>query len=47
LRKFLSQKRRTHLACVYNKEDKLSGIISLEDLLEEIIGKEIMDEYDI
>lgn len=39
------QKERCHLAIVKNKLGKLSGIITIEDVLEEIVG-EILDEFD-
>jgi putative hemolysin len=44
LREF--QKGHTHLAIVIDSANKVEGIITLEDLLEEIVG-EIEDEYDI
>lgn len=44
LREF--QKGHTHLAVVVDDRDKVLGIITLEDLLEEIVG-EIEDESDV
>ena len=44
LREF--QKGHTHLAIVTDDENKVAGIVTLEDLLEEIVG-EIEDEYDV
>ena len=40
------QKGHTHLAIVTDPRGKLQGLVTLEDLLEEIVG-EIQDEYDI
>ncbi len=39
------QKERCHLAIVKNKIGKLTGLITIEDVLEEIVG-EILDEFD-
>jgi len=39
------QKRRTHLAMVIDEHGSLTGLVTLEDLLEEIVG-DIQDEYD-
>ena len=40
------QKRRVHLAIVADEYGDVAGLVSLEDLLEEIVG-EITDEYDV
>ena len=40
------QKGHTHLAIVADSQGKVEGIITLEDLLEEIVG-EIEDEHDV
>jgi CBS domain containing-hemolysin-like protein len=39
------QKERCHLAIVKDKSGKLTGLITIEDVLEEIVG-EIIDEFD-
>lgn len=44
MREFL--KRRTHFALVVDEYGSLQGLITLEDILEEIVG-EIRDEYDL
>lgn len=42
----LMMTRRAHLALVTEKNGTLMGILTLEDILEEIIGREIHDEGD-
>jgi CBS domain containing-hemolysin-like protein len=38
--------RRQHLFIVIDEFKGLAGVVSLEDVLEEILGKEIVDESD-
>lgn len=39
-------KRRQHLFVVIDDEGDMAGVISLEDVLEELMGQEIIDEFD-
>ena len=40
------QHSRNHFAVVLDEYGGLAGVVSLEDVLEEILGSEIMDESD-
>ncbi|MBU0666881.1 MAG: CNNM domain-containing protein [Nanoarchaeota archaeon] len=40
------QERHTHMAVVINKKKRITGIVTIEDLIEEIVG-EIIDEFDV
>jgi CBS domain containing-hemolysin-like protein len=44
LKKFLES--RQHLFVVMDEFGALAGVITLEDILEEILGQEIVDEFD-
>ena len=38
--------KREHICAVINEHGGFSGLISLEDVIEQIVGEEIVDEYD-
>jgi metal transporter CNNM len=40
------KKTKNHLFVVMDEHDVVSGLVTIEDVLEEIIGDEIVDEYD-
>jgi CBS domain containing-hemolysin-like protein len=38
---------KEHICAVVDEHGALAGVITLEDVLEEIVGREIVDEYDL
>ena len=39
-------KRKIHLGCIFDQEERLVGLITLEDVIEEILDMDIVDEQD-
>ena len=39
--------QRDHICAVIDEHGGFAGIVTLEDVIEEIVGREIMDEYDL